>query len=127
MSEEERKKRHKMSQRRYALNNPEKVKETSRRYREEHYEEIRARWKSPEYLKKNRDWKKKLNDNTFIECDKEKWHKLWTDDEVDFLISNYQNMSIPEIAKELGRTYIAVERKRNKLGLQKGAENEIIR
>lgn len=52
MSEEERKKRHKMSQRRYALNNPEKVKETSRRYREKHYEEIRARWKSPEYLKK---------------------------------------------------------------------------
>lgn len=123
LSEEEKKARKLEYNRRYVERHKEEVKRKAKAYKEAHYEEYRARWTSPRYLKANRDRKKLANDQSFIECDKEKWHKFWTDDEVDFLISNYQNMSIPEIAKELGRTYMTVERKRNKLGLKKGAEN----
>lgn len=109
-------------QKKYVENHKEEIREKSKKWREEHYEERRLKWTSPEALKETRERKKLANDLSFIECDKEKWHRVWTDDEVEFLIENYQDMTIPQIAKELGRTHIAVERKRNKLGLKKGAE-----
>ena len=45
--------------------------------------------------------------------------KLYTQEEVDFLIKNYQKMTIQEIADELGRTYGSVFRKAQDLYLSK--------
>ena len=49
---------------------------------------------------------------------------VYTEEEISFLKSNYQNMTIEEIADALGRTYSSIFSKARKLGLSKtGCKN----
>ena len=45
--------------------------------------------------------------------------KEWTKNEIDFILKNYENMTIKEIAKVLNRSESAVHIKANRLGLKK--------
>lgn len=51
----------------------------------------------------------------------------WTDEEIQFIKSNFKKMSQKEIAEKLGRTYPAVTSKIRKLGLIKNPEIGITR
>lgn len=120
-TEEEAKERHRKQQREYYLKNRDKYYNSLKRYREtqkyrDYYENIGR--------EKTRLRKIRQNAKSVEECDKDIYYKRWTEDEVEFLIDNYQTMTIPQIAKETGRTIMAVERKRNKLGLVKERKYE---
>lgn len=117
---EEEKAKHRAKQKRYCEKYPERIKESQRKYRNsEKGKEALARYYP---RKKELDQIRRLKGNakSIEECNKDLYHKWWTTAEERFLIDNYQIMSIKEISVALGRTYMAVERKRNKLGLKKG-------
>jgi len=46
---------------------------------------------------------------------KEKQYKAWTEEEVEYLINNYYNQTLLEIAKAIGRTKMSVNHKVMKL------------
>lgn len=50
-------------------------------------------------------------------------YRIWTDDEVDFLIYNHAGMSYDELADHLNRTVDSVKKKSNRLGLKKKNHN----
>lgn len=58
------------------------------------------------------------NEDTLNRIMSEK-QKMWTKEEVDFLLKNYENMSYPKISKILNRTLKSVEAKARKLNLSK--------
>lgn len=106
-------------QREYVKRNQEKIKEMSKRWRDNNREKINEYHRQEYVLEYERKRKKKANQESFEECDKDLYRQRWTKAETDYLVENYQNKTIPELAKEMGRTIIAIERKRNKLGLRK--------
>ena len=55
--------------------------------------------------------------------------KRWTEEEIEFLKNNHQEMTCPEIAKKLKRTTRSVQHKYNQLGLEKrrAKEGEIVK
>ena len=139
LSEEEKKAKQKIARQKYyqahkeehnelvrewRKNNPESVKKSSKKYRDTHKEQIRERYTSEPYLKKQRTRKQKKNLQSIENCDTDIYRKNWTDEEVQYLIDNYQSMTIPELSEKMGRTIMAIERKRNKLGLRKEQKNE---
>lgn len=50
----------------------------------------------------------------------------WTWKEIDFLRTNYDKMSISEIARKLGRTYGAISTRAYNMGLKKKMGNKLI-
>lgn len=45
--------------------------------------------------------------------------KTWTDEEVDYLINNYNNVSVEELGNYLGRAYTAIRKKASELGIKR--------
>lgn len=116
---DEKKKKHRDYQKEWRKKNPERARAISKRYRESHRDAIAGKHASEEYLEYERMRRAKANAESIEKCDKDIYHKRWADDEVIYLIENYQEKTIPELAFETGRTIAAIERKRNKLGLRK--------
>ena len=51
--------------------------------------------------------------------------KIWTQDDLDYIHSNYRNLSHSELACKLGRTESSVQLKCNRLGLDKNNNEQI--
>lgn len=127
MTDEERRLRKNELQRIWYRKNHEKALEIHRKYRETHgspyLKYIKANPEKYEMYKKNHaKVRRDANAKSKEECDKDKYHREWTLAEINFLCENYYTMTIPEIAKAMGRTIPSIERKRNRLGLNKGGK-----
>lgn len=117
MRTEEQKAKHRLAQRRYAQKYPERVKASLEKYRKS----LKAKPRNREI---NNRYRRNANAKSYERCDKNLHGTRWRYDEVIYLIENYQNKTISELAIETGRTISAIERKRNKLGLKKEKSNE---
>lgn len=109
-------------QKAYAKRHPDKVREYAKKYYERNKEKYNGS-RSPEETEKQRLRRIEQNRKSYEECDKYIYGTRWTNEEIQFLVDNYNTMTISEIALTTGRTIMAVERKRNKLGLVKDKEN----
>ena len=129
----------KEQRKKYVKEHEEEVKESRRkankRYKEKHKEEIKERARLyqqnlSEEQRANLAYNRRIKNQNSIDNAINHYTK-WTKEETQYLIDNYENMTIYEIAADLGRSINAVERKRNKLKLYKDTiksdyENEII-
>jgi len=120
MTEEQRIK-HNEWQRKYREKYPERVKATQLKYRLTHRDEINKRCKKYRRGSESsyNEYRRRKNQESIDNCDESLRRARWSEKEIDFLVDNYDHMTITEISLELGRTICAVERKRNMLGLHK--------
>ena len=114
---DEQRAKHRLEQQRYREKHPERVKESQKKYVNK-CKKLGKKYWSVNYETRN-ERRRERNAESIENCDKFLYKAKWSDEEVKYLIDNYQTKTIPELSALMGRTEMSIERKRNRLGLKK--------